>query len=51
MEVYIDQIEKYLRGQMNRQEENAFKELLASNKPLRSTAFLVVIMLKHQKAW
>lgn len=51
MEDYIEQIEKFLKGQMSQQEESVFKEFLISNVPLRSTTFLVVFMLKHQKTW
>ncbi len=46
MEEYIDQIEKYLRGQMSHQEENNFKEVVKSNKQLRSLALIVALMVK-----
>lgn len=46
MEEYIDQIEKYLRGQMTQREEIAFKESLASNEELRLQALSVVMVLR-----
>ena len=49
MEEYIDQIEKFLRGQMNLEEESVFKILLATNTNLRSFAFIIANMLRKQK--
>lgn len=49
MEDYTDYIEKFLRGQMNQQEEVTFKALLSINKNLRSFAFIVAYMLRRQK--
>lgn len=49
MEEYTDYIEKFLRGQMNQQEEVTFKELLSTNKNLRSFAFIVAYMLRRTK--
>ena len=49
MEDYIEQIEKFLRGQMEKGEEKAFKESLAENEELRLLALLVVQMLKLYK--
>ena len=50
MEEYIDQVEKFLRGQMSQLEENSFRESLISNENLRSFVFIVVFMLKVQKS-
>ena len=49
MEEYINQIEKYLSGQMSRQEETPFIASLASNGCLRSLALIVVIGLRQKK--
>ena len=50
MEEYIDQIEQFLRGQMNPQEEYAFKASLASNKKKRLFASIVSFLLRlYQK--
>jgi hypothetical protein len=49
MENLIDQIEKYLRGQMSQDEEGSFKTSLATNGHLRSFAFIVTLMLKTEK--
>ena len=49
MEEYINQIEKYLSGQMSRQEETSFIASLASNGCLRSLALIVVIVLRQKK--
>ncbi len=48
MEEYIDQIEKFLRGQMNQNEEGAFKTSLTTDAHLRSLAFIVASILKKQ---
>ena len=48
---YIDQIEKFLRGQMSQEEEDSFKTLLAIDPFLRSYAFIVAYILKKQKNW
>ena len=47
MEENIEQIERFLRDQMNRQEETAFKSQLATNKSLRSLALYVALILKY----
>ncbi len=49
MEKYIDQIEKFLRGQMNQKEEGVFKTSLREDAHLRSYAIIVVCMLRKQK--
>ena len=51
MENYIDQIEKFLRGQMSQEEEDKFKTSLKSDTHLRSCAFIVAYMMKKQKNW
>ena len=48
MKNYIDQIEKYLRGQMSLEEEGAFKTSLKTDANLRSYAFIIAYMLKNQ---
>lgn len=48
MEEYIDQIEKFLRGQMSKEEERVFKTLLTTDAHLRSLAFIMAYMLKEQ---
>ena len=49
MENHIDQIEKFLRGQMNQQEEDVFKTSLITDEHLRSLAFIVAHILRvHQ---
>lgn len=49
MEEYINQIEKYLRGQMSKEEEGLFKASLTTDVHLRSCAFFVAYMLRKQK--
>lgn len=49
MEDYIDQIEKFLRGQMSQEEEGAFKKSLITDVHLCSCAFIVAYMLRKQK--
>ena len=49
MEEYIDQIEKFLRGQMNRKEEDIFKTALTTDACLRFYAFILTYMLRKQK--
>ena len=51
MEEYINQIEKYLSGQMSRQEETTFIASLASNGCFRSFALIVVIVLRQKKQY
>lgn len=46
MENYIEQIEKYLRGQMSQKEEDKFKTTLKQNAQLRLYAFIVGYILK-----
>ena len=50
MEEYIDQIEKFLRGQMNCEEEDMFKTSLATDARLRFYAFILTYMLRKQKS-
>lgn len=50
MERYIDQIEKFLKGQMNLEEEGVFKTSLTSDAILRSNAFMLVCLMKKQKS-
>ena len=45
MEEYINQIEKYLRGQMSEEEEGAFKASLTTDEHLRSLAYIVAYIL------
>ena len=48
---YINQIEQFLRGQMNQQEEAAFKVALSSNDHLRSLARIMTLVLRaYQKS-
>lgn len=47
---YIDQIEKFLRGQMSKREEMVFKTSLITDTHLRSFAFIVAYMLRKQKS-
>ena len=49
MEDYIDQIEKFLRGQMSQEEEVVFKKSLITDVHLFSCAFIVAYMLRKQK--
>jgi len=49
MEIYIDQIEKFLKGQMNQKEEGVFKTSLTTNEHLHSLAFLVAYILRLKK--
>lgn len=50
MEEYINQIEQFLRGQMNPQEEITFKASLASNMKMRLHALILTFLLRpHQK--
>ena len=46
----IDQIEKYLRGQMSLEEESSFKKSLTTDTHLRSYAFIMAFILKVQKS-
>lgn len=50
MEDYIEQIEKYQRGQMTLEEEGSFKNSLKIDAHLRSYAFIMTYMLREQKA-
>lgn len=45
MEEYIDQIEQFLRGQMNQREEIGFKEGLRTNLDERFLAFSITTLL------
>ena len=52
MDEHIKQIEKFLRGQMNQQEETAFKVALSSNNRFRSLARIMTFVLRaYQKSW
>ena len=48
MEEYIESIEKYLRGQMNKKEESAFKTSLKTDARLHSFTFIVAYLLKSK---
>jgi hypothetical protein len=50
MENHINQIEKFLRGQMSEKEEAFFKASLKTNVRLHSFAFIVAYLLKTQKS-
>lgn len=50
MEDYTDYIEKFLRGQMNQQEEVTFKASLVTDVRLRSLAFILAYLLRKQKS-
>lgn len=50
MEDYIEQIEKFLRGQMSQAEEGSFKKSLMTYAHLRSYAFIVAFIMKAQKS-
>ena len=47
MEEYISKIERFLKGQMSNKEELDFKLQLASDKPFRSLALSMSIILKY----
>lgn len=47
MEEYISKIERFLKGQMSNKEELDFKLRLASDKPFRSLALSMSIILKY----
>ncbi len=49
MENHIDQIEKFLRGQMSQEEEEILKTVLIADIRLRSYAFIMVNILRKQK--
>lgn len=49
MEEYIELIEKYLRGQMNKKEESAFKTSLKTDAHMRTSAFILTFIMKTQK--
>ena len=49
MTEYIDQIEKFLRGQMSQEEEGVFKSTLATDAHLCSFAFILAYILRMQK--
>lgn len=52
MENHIDQIEKFLKGQMSQKEESEFKTSLKTGRDARlhSFAFIVAYLLKTQKS-
>ena len=49
MEEFIELIEKFLRGQMDQKEEDAFKKSLITDAHMRTCAFIVTFILKTQK--
>ena len=49
MENHIEQIEKYLRGQMSQEDEDVFKAILTTDAQILSMAFIVTYILKQQK--
>ena len=49
MTEYIDQIEKFLRGQMSQEEESKFKASLTKDARLRSYAFILAYVMRMQK--
>lgn len=49
MTEYIDQIEKFLRGQMSQEEESVFKATLATDEHLRSLAFIMAYVMRMKK--
>ena len=49
MEEYIESIEKFLRGQMAREEERAFKKLLMTDAHMRTSAFILTFIMITQK--
>lgn len=49
MTEYINQIEKFLKGQMSQEEESVFKSTLATDGHLRSLAFILAYILRMQK--
>ncbi len=51
MEEYINQIEKFLRGQMNEKEEDAFKKALSTDAHLHSYAFIFALIMIAQNKW
>lgn len=51
MEEYIDQIERFLGGQMSEKEEVFFKASLTTDEHLCSLAFIVAYILRTQKSW
>lgn len=51
MEEYIDQIEKFLKGQMSLEEEGTFKLSLMKDAYLHSYAFIMALITKEQKSW
>jgi hypothetical protein len=50
MEEYINQIEKYLRGQMSKEEEGLFKASLTTDAHMRSFASIMAFIIKEQKS-
>ena len=50
MEEYVNQIEKFLRGQMDQKEEDAFKKSLITDAHMRTYAFIVTFIIKTQKS-
>ena len=48
MREYINQIEKFLRGQMSQEEEGSFTKSLMTDAHLRSYAFIMAFILKAQ---
>lgn len=50
MENHIDQIEKFLKGQMSPKEEGAFKESLMADHHMRTCALIMTFIIKTQKS-
>lgn len=47
MKDYTNKIEKYLRGQMNHEEEMNFKNKIRAKGVICSQTFLVTLLIKH----
>ena len=45
-QIHIDNIERFLRGQMTQQEEIMFKYELKSNKEIRYNAYIITSLVK-----
>lgn len=48
MENNIEQIENFLRGQMNQNEEDVFKASLTTDVHMRTYAFIMAFIIKAQ---
>ena len=47
---YTDMIDRFLKGQMNQQEEGVFKSKLKSNSILRMQAYTVTTIIKMRNS-